>query len=247
MIRIVFKDLKKANWEAQTILVRDCMQHLSENHELNTYVTTVTSHVRLHPSDTNTYITPTRLHEAVEKLSESGIGVKKSFKNCSIIWVSVNSKRASRRSHNVSVKIFKNLMLHITGAHSLEMIQVVIDKLSNILSKLLCVTLIQKGDIRVTMANYKYILPGRVNLSKLVRHLLNCGTLVIFDPSNYAGARVKVPIPDSRKTASIMIFESGKVIIIMPETKDRDTGLSYIRDFIDNRIVLNWHFIRLAK
>ena len=193
------------------------------------------------------YVTPTRLHEAVEKLGESGIGVKKSFKNCSIIWVAVNSKRASRRSHNVSVKIFKNMMLHITGAHSLEMIQVVVDKLSDILSKLLDVTLKQRGDLRVTMVNYKYVLPGRVNLSNLVRQLLSHGTLVIFDPSNYAGARVKVPIPDSRKTASIMIFESGKVIIIMPETKDRDDALSFIRDFIDQKIVLNWNFIQLEK
>jgi TATA-box binding protein (TBP) (component of TFIID and TFIIIB) len=70
---------------------------------------------------------------------------------------------------------------------------------------------------------------------------------VIFDPSNYAGARVKVPIPDSRKTASIMIFESGKTIIIMPETKDRDDALSFIRDFIDQKIVLNWNFIQLEK
>lgn len=223
------------------------MQHLSENHELNAYVTTVTSHIRLHPSEAGVYVTPTRLHEAVEKLGESGIGVKKSFKNCSIIWVAVNSKRASRRSHNVSVKIFKNMMLHITGAHSLEMIQVVVDKLSDILSKLLDVTLKQRGDLRVTMVNYKYVLPGRVNLSNLVRQLLSHGTLVIFDPSNYAGARVKVPIPDSRKTASIMIFESGKVIIIMPETKDRDDALSFIRDFIDQKIVLNWNFIQLEK
>jgi TATA-box binding protein (TBP) (component of TFIID and TFIIIB) len=223
------------------------MQHLSENHELNAYVTTVTSHVRLHPSEDGVYVTPTRLYEAVEKLRESGIGVKKSFKNCSIIWVAVNSKRASRRSHNVSVKIFKNMMLHITGAHSLEMIQVVVEKLCDILSKFLDVSLKQRGDLRVTMVNYKYVLPGRVNLSKLVRQLLNHGTLVIFDPSNYAGARVKVPIPDSRKTASIMIFESGKVIIIMPETKDRDDALSFIRDFIDQKIVLNWNFIQLEK
>ena len=109
------------------------MQHLSEIHDLNIYVTTVTSHVRLHPSEADVYVTPTRLHEAVDKLGESGIGVKKSFKNCSIIRVAVNSKRASMRSHNVSVKIFKNMMLHITGAHSLEMIQVVVEKLSDIL------------------------------------------------------------------------------------------------------------------
>ena len=223
------------------------MQHLSENHELNTYVTTVTSHVRLYPSETGVYVTPTRLHEAVERLSESGISVKKSFKNCSIIWVAVNSKRASRRSHNVSVKIFKNMMLHITGAHSLEMIEVVVEKLCDILSKFLDVSPQRRGDLRVTMVNYKYVLPGRVNLSKLVRQLLNHGTLVIFDPSNYAGARVKVPIPDSRKTASIMVFESGKVIIIMPETKDRDDALSFIRDFIDQKIVLNWNFIQLEK
>lgn len=223
------------------------MQHLSENHELNAYVTTVTSHVRLHPSEDGVYVTPTRLYEAVEKLTESGIGVKKSFKNCAIIWVAVNSKRPSRRSHNVSVKIFKNMMLHITGAHSLEMIQVVVEKLCDILSKFLDVSLKQRGDLRVTMVNYKYVLPGRVNLSKLVRQLLNHGTLVIFDPSNYAGARVKVPIPDSRKTSSIMIFESGKVIIIMPETKDRDDALSFIRDFIDQKIVLNWNFIQLDK
>tara|TARA_B100001175_G_scaffold317370_1_gene334003 strand:+ start:2624 stop:3175 length:552 start_codon:yes stop_codon:yes gene_type:complete len=183
----------------------------------------------------------------VEKLGESGIGVKKSFKNCSIIWVAVYSNRASRRSHNVSVKIFKNMMLHITGAHSLEMIAVVVDKLSNILSKLLDVTLNKRGDLRVTMVNYKYVLPGRVNLSNLVRQLMNRGTLVIFEPSNYAGARVKVPILDSRKTASIMIFESGKVIIIMPETKDRDDALSFIREFIDQQIVLNWNFIQLEK
>ena len=207
----------------------------------------MTSHVRLCPSEVDVYVTPTSLNAAVDRLGESGIGVKKSFKNCSIIWVAVESTRASRRSHNVSVKVFKNMMLHVTGAHSLEMIQIVVQRLSEILGRLLDVSLMQKGELRVTMVNYKYMLPGRVNLSKLVRQLLNHGTLVIFDPSNYAGARVKVPIPDTNKTASIMIFESGKVIIILPETQNRDAGLSFVRDFIDEKIVMAWNSIRLES
>lgn len=219
------------------------MYHLSDRHELNPYVTTMTSHVKLSPK--GNYVTPSMLSDAMALLNERGISVRQSFKNCHIIWVSVKSTRSTERSHNVSVKIFKNLMLHITGTHSLEMTSVVISKLVSILSQQLDASF-EHTTPRITMVNYKYALSGRVNLSKLVNTLLQNGTLAIFDPSNYAGVRVKVPIPQSSKIASIMIFESGKVIIVIPETEDRDHSLAYVRDFIDTQIVVNWQSIQLT-
>ena len=46
--------------------------------------------------------------------------------------------------------------------------------------------------MRVTMVNYSYSLPGRVNLSKLARVLTDdYGVLVILDPSRYAGPILK--------------------------------------------------------
>ena len=221
------------------------MQHLSESHALNAYVTTMTSHVRMFPAQEDTYVTPSDLSAAIARLGETGIGVRRSFKNCAIIWVSVHSSRQSKRVHNVSVKIFSNLMLHVTGAHSTEMVQTVVDKLVHILGGYLGVPLTCRGCLRVTMVNYKYALPGRVNLFKLVTHLLGSGTLVIFDPSNYAGARIKLPLPETQKTASIMVFESGKVIIVLPESKNRDNSLAFVRTFLDTRVVLQWVSISL--
>ena len=219
------------------------MDHLSDRHELNPYVTTMTSHAKL--SAKEQYVTPSMLSDVMASLDERGISVTKSFKNCHIIWVSVKSTRSTERSHNVSVKIFNNLMLHITGTHSLEMTYIVISKLVSILSQQLD-TSFEYTTPKITMVNYKYALLGRVNLSKLVNTILHNGTLAIFDPSNYAGVRIKLPIPQSSKIASIMIFESGKVIIVIPETENRDYSLSYVRDFIDTQIVINWQSIQLT-
>ena len=219
------------------------MDHLSDRHELNPYVTTMTSHMKLSPK--GNYVTPSMLSGAMALLNERGISIRRSFKNCHIIWVTVKSTRSTERSHHVSVKIFNNLMLHITGTHSLEMTDVVISKLVSILSQQFD-TSFEHTTPRITMVNYKYALLGRVNLSKLVNTLLQNGTLAIFDPSNYAGVRVKVPIPHSSKIASIMIFESGKVIIVIPETENRDESLSYVRDFIETEIVVNWQSIQLT-
>ena len=96
------------------------------------HITTITAHMRLEcaarHNGTETFVTGSQVLEAVRCLHEGGVMVKSnSFKNCCILSVRAQSSRLAQKHHNISVKVFNNMMLHITGTHSLEMIDRVVE------------------------------------------------------------------------------------------------------------------------
>ena len=171
---------------------------------------------------------------------------RKSFKNCVMLWVHV--KDCKRKT---CVKVFTNSRptLHITGVKSTEMLNTAVDTVCTLLEQAL-----QRGTLTVTprvtrivMVNYRLVLPGRVCLAALVDELVKWNVLCIFDPNAYAAVRVKLRLqsnPDM-KLASVMIFDSGKVIAIIPESNDRDGALTEVQQFLQ-KVCEHWQRVALV-
>lgn len=215
---------------------------MCEASELNKLITTVTAQCALEAMRTAVgdivFVTGSACFAAVDAIVSRGQfeTKKRVFKNCKIVYVKVRSCRGGERT--VAVKIFKNLMLHVTGCHSIEMIRTVCSRVARKLGDELG-SCLQCGDPKVTMSNYVYSLPGNVNLLKLTRHFADRQYLSIFDPARYAGANIKIPL-DDHKHASLMVFESGRAIISVPHVLDRDFALKSIITCVETEIVSNW-------
>ena len=218
------------------------MDHLYTSHELNRHVTTLTYETKLVPKAEEEYVTPSLL-----QLARDGIGMKTEirdgFKNSFIVTLHVPTPRKGARMRNVSIKVFKNLRLHITGTHSLQMVQHVVDVITEWLSELTGIAV--KEDVssrQIDVVLYKYQLPGEINLSR-VRDVLNeKNILSIYDPNNYAGVRAKFPV-DHDKDASVMIFRKGKILIIIPRQDNFDKTLNNIIHKIETVICSRWETI----
>lgn len=218
------------------------MDHLYISHELNRHVTTLTYETKLVPKEEEEYVTPSLMQAA-----RDGIGmkteIKDGFKNAFIVTLHVPTPRQGARVRRVSIKVFKNLRLHITGTHSLEMVQHVVDVIAKWVTELTGITV--KEDVssrQIDVVLYKYQLPGEINLSR-VRDVLNeKNILSIYDPNNYAGVRAKFPV-DHDKDASVMIFRKGKIIIIIPRQDDFDKTLANIIHKIESVICSRWETI----
>lgn len=218
---------------------------MCEASELNKLITTVTAQCALEAMRTtvgdDVFITGSACFAAVDAIVARGQfeTKKRVFKNCKIVYVKVRSCRGGERT--VAVKVFKNLMLHVTGCHSIEMIRTVCSRVAQKLSDELG-SCLRCGDPKVTMSNYVYSLPGNVNLLKLTRHFAGRNYLSIFDPARYAGANIKIPL-DDHKHASLMVFESGRAIISVPHVQDRDVALKSIITCVETEVVANWDLL----
>jgi hypothetical protein len=221
------------------------MEHLSECHPQNRAIITMTAVCKL---DTDGYVlTPTQIRAATEALHNPPMvrvgTAKRNFKNCTMMWLQVTTHEG--QSRNVSVKVFTNsrVTLHVTGTRSREMLADIVDRVCTMLRHSL------RGDrgpvplsplqTRIVMVNYRLHLPGRICLAALVRELSSMRVLTIFDPSSYAAVRIKLHITDPTRPkmfASIMVFDSGKVVAIIPDVHDRDQALHTIKDFIQTVI-----------
>lgn len=222
------------------------MDHLHTAHPLNRHVTTLTYETRLEPEADEEYVTPTMLQAARDAIA-SKTEIKGGFKNSFIMTLHVPSPRQGAKVRKVSIKVFKNLRLHITGTHSLEMVQHVVDTVKGWLIELTGVTI--KEDVssrQIDVVLYKYQLPGEINLAR-VRDVLNeKNILSIYDPNNYAGVRAKFPV-DCDKQASVMIFRKGKIIIIIPRQDDFDKTFKNIIDKIESDITSQWDTISVDQ
>jgi len=205
-------------------------------------VTTLTYETRLVPEADEVYVTPTMLQAARDGITTK-TEIKDGFKNSFILTLYVPSPRQGSKLRRVSVKVFKNLRLHITGTHSLEMVHHVTDVVKCWLVEFTGVAL--KEDVssrQIDVVLYKYRLPGEINLAR-VRDVLNDKNILsIYDPNNYAGVRAKLPV-DNDKHASVMIFRKGKIIIIIPRQDDFDKTLKGVMQRIENEITSQWDII----
>jgi len=232
------------------------MEHLQSSHEKNKHVTTITFQTKLCPLDPCLVVTSEMHAAAAAAISSITALSHKSFKNCFQVKLSVESSRNGSRPRSISVKIFKNLALHITGAHSLEMIDNIVNHITKWLERFLRsveTPLYELENARkINMVLYKYELPGALNVSKMQTVLTAAGTLAMYDPASYAGIRAKIPLPDSVKTtsksvenqASVMIFGSGKAVIIIPGQEDHDSALDFVCKRLDDLITMNWHIVK---
>jgi TATA-box binding protein (TBP) (component of TFIID and TFIIIB) len=218
------------------------MDHLHIAHPLNRHVTTLTYETKLMPDADEEYVTPTMLQTARDGIATK-TEIKDGFKNSFIVTLYVPSPREGAKLRRVSIKIFKNLRLHITGTHCLDMVHHVVDTVKGWLTELTGTVI--KEDVssrQIDVVLYKYQLPGEINLAR-VRDVLNeKNILSIYDPNNYAGVRAKFPV-DHDKHASIMIFRKGKIIIIIPRQDDFDKTLQEITNRIENDITSRWDTI----
>jgi TATA-box binding protein (TBP) (component of TFIID and TFIIIB) len=218
------------------------MLHLSSSHALNTQITTMTYETLLIPIEDEMYVTHSMLLNAATEIAKQTT-VKRAFKNAFFLTLHVKSPRPDTKHRKVSVKVFKNLRLHITGTHSLEMAQGVVGVVQNWLSKYTKVAL--KEDVsarKVDVVLYKYRMPGEVNMCKVREVLEGSGILSIYDPTTYAGIRAKVPLRDG-KLASVMIFRLGKIIMIIPHQADFDGALAFVTNKIEEVLVNQWQKI----
>lgn len=222
------------------------MEHLCDASPLNAMVTTITAQVKLNTQreEDLDYVTSDDVYNAVDSIVRRNNYTlnKKAFKNCRIFGVIIKSTRGGKRS--VSVKVFRNLTLHIVGSHSLEMINTVARRVAAELRGEMNLDL-TPGTPDISMVNYAYSLPGPVRLRSLCKLLTEeHDLLVFFDPSKYAGVTVKVPFEST--TCSLMIFESRKIIISTPRCAERDKLLSDVINFIETVMVRHWERVRMV-
>lgn len=240
---------------------------MSEASRLNHMITTITFQVLLKPVTERdrdmVELDGELVYRAVEDVLRRNPHIERTpskFKNCVIIKVPTTSSRGVERT--IAVKVFKNLSLHVTGCHSSEMIAATVESMRSELSQSLPLTGQLTADkTTVTMVNYSHYLPGKVQLQALCDYLTHeHKMLVIFDPSKYAGANIKFPFAsssseqtddgkrarvESKILVSIMIFETGKIIISTPKCEQRDELLAHVINFIERSIAQRWHQLRL--
>jgi len=222
------------------------MNHLYSYHPMNRHITTMTFETRLRPVDKQAFVTPTMLKRAQEHIATNTSVNTKGFKNSFQVSISVKSNRPNSNPRRVSVKVFKNLRLHITGTHSIDMVDSVISLVSSWLNE--CLTTVEEDSSQrqIDVVLYKYQLPAEINMHKLQNILDTDGVFNIYNPQTYAGIRVKLPI-DDLKYASIMFFRKGKVIIIIPKQPDFDESLQKIMHTIDATVSCRWELIKYTS
>lgn len=198
----------------------------------------------IEPVDNETYVTPSMLKEAVLGTIARKTEVHtKGFKNSFNVKLIMPSPRGDSKDRRISIKIFKNMRLHITGAHSLDMTQRVVDVVVEWFSSSLQIDLQENIEERkVDVVLYKYHIVGELNLNRVQSVLNDSGILNIYDPDNYAGVRAKLTIDDG-KYASVMIFKKGKMIIIIPRQKNFDDALDKVVTTIKSIMKNNWSYV----
>lgn len=218
------------------------MEHLYASHPKNRHVTTMTFETLLKPRDENAFVLPSMLNAARERMAQETSVCAAGFKNSFQVTLHVKSTRDGAPLRKVSIKVFKNVRLHITGTHSIEMLDQVIAHITAWLERELPPLEEDKTARRVDVVLYKYQLPGPINMLAAQELLCANNVLTIYDPSTYAGLRAKFPITD-RKQASVMIFRLGKVIIIIPKQESFDVALKEVCDSIERLLVGNWDIV----
>lgn len=128
----------------------------------------------------------------------------------------------------VSVKIFKNGSIQMSGIKSIKAVNTVLGKLVTELSKEIAIIendvikeicLIENNEkisvskFKIDMINCGFVCGYEVNRENLYKKLLAHEIDCKYEPSIHAGVNIKYHPIDNQKKVSIFIFESGNVII----------------------------------
>ena len=128
----------------------------------------------------------------------------------------------------VSVKIFKNGSIQMSGIKSIKAVNTVLGKLVTELSKEIAIIendvikeiyMIENNEkisvskFKIDMINCGFVCGYEVNRENLYKKLLAHEIDCKYEPSIHAGVNIKYHPNDNQKKVSIFIFESGNIII----------------------------------
>tara|TARA_B100000886_G_C20404648_1_gene484166 strand:- start:818 stop:1714 length:897 start_codon:yes stop_codon:yes gene_type:complete len=155
---------------------------------------------------------------------------RKKKKNCFQNQMTVEIKPDLKDYPNskVSVKIFKNGSIQMSGIKSVEAVNTVLNKLIKELSKQLGVIednaikeinfienneKIEVSKFKIDMINCGFLCGYEINRENLYNRLLKHNVECKYEPSIHAGVNIKYHPSDNEKKVSVFIFESGNIII----------------------------------
>ena len=178
---------------------------------------------------------------------------KKKKKNCfqNQMTVEIKPDLEGYPDSKVSVKIFKNGSIQMSGIKSIVAVNTVLNKLVNEIKKefakiedgkMKAITFVEKiedikiSKFKVDMINSGFEIGYEVNRENLYNALLDKKIECKFEPSIHAGVNIKFIPSDSKngKKVSIFVFESGNIIITGAKTVNNILeSYNYITEFMN--------------
>mgnify|MGYP006419509137 FL=1 len=186
---------------------------------------------------------------------------KKKKNNCfqNQMTVEIKPDLAKYPDSKVSLKIFKNGSIQMSGIKCVEACNTVLGKLINELTKeyaiiednkmvdIKFIDNVVKIDVfrfKVDMINSGFQLTYEVNRENLYNQLLENKIECKFEPSIHAGVNIKFTPEDAEKKVSIFVFESGNIIITGAKTVSNIMeSYNYISKFMEK----NKYIIQKSK
>ena len=163
--------------------------------------------------------------------------------------VEIKPDLAKYPDSKVSLKIFKNGSIQMSGIKCVEACNTVLGKLINELTKeyaiiednkmvdIKFIDNVVKIDVfrfKVDMINSGFQLTYEVNRENLYNQLLENKIECKFEPSIHAGVNIKFTPEDAEKKVSIFVFESGNIIITGAKTVSNIMeSYNYISKFME--------------
>lgn len=186
------------------------------------------------------------IHKSLEPIKKS----KKKKKNCfqNQMTVEIRPNVAEFPNSKISVKIFKNGSIQMSGIKSIECCNQVLFKLIRELKKEYAIIKddvledvnfvnepenIKVDKFKIDMINSGFELKYEINRDNMYNELIKNNIECRFEPSIHAGVNIKYIPPSSPKKVSIFVFESGNIIITGAKNIDSIIETyNYILNFI---------------
>lgn len=181
---------------------------------------------------------------------------RKKKKNCfqNQMTVEIKPDLVDHPTSKVSLKIFKNGSIQMSGIKSIEAVNTVLDKLINELTKIYGIIedkvikeisfiedngTISISKFKIDMINSGFLIGFEVNRENLYNYLLKNKIECKYEPSIHAGVNVKFHPSNNGeatdKKVSIFIFESGNIIITGAKNIFNILeAYSFIKEFIES-------------
>lgn len=183
---------------------------------------------------------------------------KKKKKNCfqNQMTVEIRPDLVNMPNSKISLKIFKNGSIQMSGIKSVKACNTVLNKLINELSKeygIIEDNVVKEIDFieekvdeitiskfKIDMINSGFELKYQVNRENLYNKLLDNKIDCKFEPSIHAGVNIKFLPEGNEKNVSIFVFESGNIIITGAKNINNIVeSYEYISKFMeDNKLVI---------
>lgn len=183
---------------------------------------------------------------------------KKKKKNCfqNQMTVEIRPDLVNMPNSKISLKIFKNGSIQMSGIKSIKACNTVLNKLINEISKeygIIEDNVVKEIDFieekvdeisiskfKIDMINSGFELQYQVNRENLYNKLLDNKIDCKFEPSIHAGVNIKFLPEGNEKKVSIFVFESGNIIITGAKNINNIVeSYEYISKFMeDNKLVI---------